>query len=170
MRLYTTTGWSSALIALGSVLSPPGQPVQDVREDSRCLAIEADLVENGGASGCKPGHSSCFVGEVAGNHGFRGTTYFRADGSVAGPSTSPGFLAYSGLFEYTTDEGTIVARETGVAEQTLARPPGGAVTAHQQVVSSAGEWAGVSGYFFVSGFRTDQRVVTRVRGELCFPK
>jgi hypothetical protein len=136
----------------------------------RCKSVHADLVEDGGTVGCKPGHSSCFLGEVDGNRGFRGTTYFRADSSATGPSTSPGFISYSGTFEYTIEGGMLIMRETGVVDPVAGRPSSGAVTAYQQVVSSTGEFAGVTGYLFVSGFNRDGHVVTRVMGQLCYPE
>jgi hypothetical protein len=135
-----------------------------------CKPVQADLVEDGGTVGCKPGHASCFLGHVDGNHGLRGTTYFRADGVERGPATSPQFISYSGIFEYTTDRGMLVARETGVVNQTVGNPSSGAVTAHQQITSTTGEFSGVTGHFFVSGFSIGGHVVTRVTGELCYPE
>jgi hypothetical protein len=65
--------------------------------DPTCKSIHADLVENRSTTACKPGHAVCFLGDVDGNHGLRGTTYFRADSSAAGPSTGlAGFISYSG--------------------------------------------------------------------------
>lgn len=137
---------------------------------SKCKSVHADLVEDGVTVGCKPGHSSCFLGEVDGNRGFRGTTYFRSDSAATGPSTSPGFISYSGIFEYTIEGGMLVMRETGVFDPTTGRPSSGAVTAYQQVISSTGEFSGVTGYLFVSGFNRNGHVVTRVMGELCYPE
>jgi hypothetical protein len=135
----------------------------------RCKSVHADLVEDGVTTGCKPGHSSCFLGEVDGNRGFRGTTYFRADSTATGPGTSPGFISYSGVFEYNIEGGMLVMRETGVVDPTVGRPSSGAVTAYQEVVSSTGELSGVTGYMFVSGFNRNGHVVTRVMGRLCYP-
>src|SRR5215475_11247425 len=68
-----------------------------------CKDVHADLVEDRSTTSCKPGHPVCFLGDVDGNHGLRGTTYFRADSAAAGPSTGlQGFVSYSGAFEYTT--------------------------------------------------------------------
>jgi hypothetical protein len=36
-------------------------------------------------------------------------------------------------------------------------------------VSGTGEFAGATGFFFVSGFNRDQRVVTTVHGTICTP-
>lgn len=138
--------------------------------EPRCKSVHADLVEDGVTAGCKPGHPSCFLGEVDGNRGFRGTTYFRADSAATGPATSPGFISYSGIFEYTIEGGILTMRETGVVDPTVGRPSSGAVTAYQEVISSTGELSGVTGYLFVSGFSRSGHVVTRVMGRICYPE
>ena len=130
-----------------------------------CKAIHADLVEISATEGCNPGLSACFLGEVDGNHGLRGTTHFAADSASAGPSTSPGFISYSGPFEYRTASGNLLMRETGVTTQ----GPGGYVTAHQLIVEGSGEFAGASGYVFVSGTKGGGIITTKVTGEICYP-
>ena len=130
-----------------------------------CKAIHADLDEISSTQGCNPGLASCFLGEVHGNHGLRGTTHFAADSARAGPATSPTFVSYSGPFEYRTDDGTITVRETGVTTSGSE----GVVTAYQQLVSATGRFAGASGSFFVSGHKTGGTVSTFVEGEICDP-
>jgi hypothetical protein len=142
---------------------------QESSSTPKCKPVHADLEENLATVGCKPTHPSCFLGEVDGNHGLRGTTYFRADSGAAGPSTSPGFISYSGVFEYTTDRGSLVMRETGVVNQTQGNPESGAVTAFQKVTDATGELTGTTGYLFVSGFSRGGHVVTTITGELCVP-
>lgn len=133
-----------------------------------CKAIHADLVEVRATAGCDAGLSSCFLGEVNGNHGLRGSTHFRADSAAAGPSTgSPGFISYSGVFQYRTAGGTLSMRETGVTNSSTGQPQSGAVTAYQQVVGGSGEYEGASGFFFVSGRNVDNTIETVVFGELC---
>lgn len=150
----------------GTVATAGGQSSQ-----LRCKQVHGDLVEDRATVGCKPGHPDCFLGEVDGNRGFRGTTYFRADVPVAaGPRTSPGFISYSGLFDYILERGTITARETGVFDVTTGRPSSGALTAYHQVIDATGEYAGASGYFFVSGFNRNNHVVTQIVGQLCLPE
>ncbi len=127
-----------------------------------CKPIHADLVEVAATEGCNPGLTSCFLGEVDGNHGLRGTTHFRADSARVGPATSPDFISYSGPFEYITSHGRIHTRETGVTNPTE-------VTAYQKIVDASGEFAGASGYFFVSGHKGPGTITTRVTGELCLP-
>jgi hypothetical protein len=166
MKQITWKPLGLALLILASV------PLVGARERdrSRCKPVHADLVEDGVTVGCKPGHSSCFLGEVDGNHGLRGTTYFRADDVATGPDTSPEFISYSGIFEYETDRGTLSTRETGVVNTTVGGPASGAVTAYQQILEATGEFTGVTGHFFVSGFSRNQHVVTRVTGQLCYPE
>jgi hypothetical protein len=156
-----------ALLAIANFVIPAG--AQEAPSQSKCKPVHADLEENLSTVGCKPSHPSCFLGEVDGNHGLRGTTYFRADSGAAGPSTSPGFVSYSGLFEYTTNGGTLVMRETGVVNQTQGNPESGAVTAFQKVIDATGELTGTTGHLFVSGFSRDGHVVTTITGELCVP-
>lgn len=143
-----------------------GLAVGQVRgEDARatCKSIHADLLEVRSTT-CKPGHSSCFIGEVDGNHGLRGTTYFKGDSATPPIPTSPGFVGYSGVFEYTTERGTLVARESGVTSATER-----VVTAYQKITAGTGQYEGAAGYLFVSGDNDGQRVVTRVTGEICYP-
>lgn len=129
-----------------------------------CKKIHADLDEIQSSQGCNPGLTSCFLGEVDGNHGLRGTTHFAADSAVStSPSTSPNFLIYSGPFEYRTGRGNITVRETGVTT----RGSEGVVTAYQQIVSGTGDFAGATGHFFVSGHKTGGTVETFVNGEIC---
>jgi hypothetical protein len=142
---------------------------QEPAPQANCKDVHATMLELASTTGCKPGHPSCFLGEVDGNQGLRGTTYFRADSAATGPSTSPGFISYSGVFEYTTDRGVLTMRETGVVNQTTGNIESGAVTAFQKITGATGELAGATGYFFVSGFSRGGRVVTQLGGQICFP-
>jgi hypothetical protein len=134
----------------------------------RCTRVQADLVEDLATEGCKPGLPDCYLGEIEGR-GLDGTTHFRSDSAAAGPSTSPGWVSYSGPFEYTTRRGTLVTRETGVVNTTSGNLQSGAVTAMQLVVSGTGIYEGATGYLFVSGFNVGGHVVTRVTGTICRP-
>lgn len=167
MKKVRGTLFTLALVSLANVGIPAG--AQEANAGPKCKPVHADLEENLSTTGCKPSHTSCFLGEVDGNHGLRGTTYFRADSGAAGPGTSPGFRSYSGLFEYTTDRGVLTMRETGVVNTTVGNPESGAVTAFQQVIGSTGDLTGTTGHLFVSGFSRDGHVVTTITGELCFP-
>jgi hypothetical protein len=141
----------------------------DGRSHPRCHNVRADLVEDFSSVGCEPPSTSCFLGRLHGNHGFEGTTRFDGDSGAAGPPTSPGFISYSGKFEYFTERGTIVTRETGVTNTTRGNPESGAVTAFQKITSADGALTGATGFFFVSGFNIDNHVVTKVTGRICLP-
>jgi hypothetical protein len=136
--------------------------------DANCKAIQADLIEIRATQGCDPGLSVCFLGEVDGNHGFRGTTHFRGDSGAAGPATgSAGFISYSGPFQYRTATGNLDMRETGVTNTSTGLPQSGAVTAYQQVIGGSGEYQGATGHLFVSGRNVGGVVRTTISGELC---
>lgn len=154
-----------ALVALASLT------VARAGDDAtRCKTIHADLVEDRATTGCRAPATVCFFGEVDGNDGLRGTTYFNADSVIDGPPTAPeGFIAYSGVFEYYLEDGTIVARETGVSNRSVGTPQAGAVTTYQQIVSGTGAFSGATGHFYVFGRNTDGHIVTEIRGQLCTP-
>ena len=162
--------WTRIGMAAAFATALAGTVAPQAAANSKCKAIHAVMTEQRVTVGCKPEHSFCFLGEVAGNHGMRGTTYFKGDGSGSRPTTSPDFLPYSGPFEYMLANGTITTRETGVTNTTQGNPESGAVTAFQKIVSATGELEGTTGYFFVSGFSRDGRVETTVTGEVCFPQ
>ena len=135
---------------------------------TECKPIHASLEESRFTAGCNPGLGACFLGVVDGNHELRGTTHFAADSAVStSPATSPGFIIYSGPFEYRTAAGNLHMRETGVTGATGATT--GAVTAYQQVVSGTGGFEGATGYLFVSGLRASGVITTQVSGEICLP-
>ena len=64
----------------------------------------------------------------------------------------------------TTSRGVITTRETGVSSGTE-----GHVTAFQRIGSATGEFAGVTGFFYVHGTVGGGQVVTAVSGEICEP-
>ena len=132
---------------------------------TECKSVLATMDEVRTTTGCNPGLSACFLGVVDGNHGLRGTTYFKGDpGAGTPPATSLDFRAYSGVFEYATDRGTLTMRETGAVSGTQ-----GVVTAYQKITDATGEFAGVTGYVFVNGFTRSGHVTTTVSGEFCYP-
>ncbi len=167
MKLFRSRTLVTAILLAGGAAF--ATDAQEPAPQANCKAVQASMVEDGSTTNCKPGHPSCFLGEVDGNQGLRGTTYFRADSAAAGPSTSPGFISYSGVFEYTTARGILTMRETGVVNQTTGNPESGAVTAYQKITAGSGELAGATGYFFVSGFSINNHVVTQLTGQLCLP-
>jgi hypothetical protein len=143
---------------------------QEPAPQSSCKAVHADLVEVRSTVGCKPGDDFCFLGEVDGNHGLRGTTYFKGEVSAFFPSVAPTFRSYVGNFEYITEHGTLTIQEMGMTEPPAISPDSsGVVNAYQTIVAGTGEFAGATGYLFVSGFNRNQRIVTTVKGEICRP-
>jgi len=167
MNYVVRTRVGVALLLAGTVAASVS--AQDITSSRGCKAIHAVMVETRVTVGCKSGDAFCFIGEVVGNHGLRGTTYFKSDGSGSRPTTSPDFIPYSGPFEYHTRRGSLIMRETGVSNTTQGNPDSGAVTAFQKVVDATGELAGATGHFFVNGFNANGRVETTVTGELCVP-
>src|SRR3990170_1825956 len=86
------------------LLATTASPAITAQENaSNCKAVHAEMVESRTTTGCKPADPFCFRGEVDGNHGLRGTTYFKGDSSTGPMTTSPEFAGYSGVFEYTTE-------------------------------------------------------------------
>ena len=141
---------------------------QEAPAAQSCKAVHADLVEVPSTVGCKPEHSSCFLGEVDGNHGLRGTTYFRGEQGALFPPSAPTFRSYVGNFEYITANGTLTMREMGLTEPPSAsNPESGVVNAFQRIVGGTGEFAGATGYLFVAGFNRNQRIETAVTGVIC---
>jgi hypothetical protein len=168
MTHATTTCCVLALLAAGRPALAQDPAGESGRE---CKAIHATLIEDRTTTGCKPDQSFCFVGQIDGNQGLRGTSNFKSDSSVStGPVTSPNFRIYSGPFEYTTATGTLLMRSTGVTQPFPNLPDSGVVTEYQHVQAGTGEFAGVTGYLFVSGFNRSNHVETFVNGQLCWPR
>ncbi len=157
------------LAALAIIASFTTAPAAQEAPAANCKTIHADLVEDISTTECRPGHSSCYLGTVDGNQGLRGTTYFRSDGFVVGPPTAPGWLLYSGGFEYVTPRGTIVMREVGAFNATRNNPESGSTSAVQKIVDATGEFTGSTGQFFVYGFNVNGHVVTKISGQICTP-
>jgi hypothetical protein len=170
----TRTLLTLCLLALvpASFARPAGaNPQPGLAEDgATCWPVLAELTEDRVTEGCNPGEPSCFLGEVRG-FGLNGTTHFRADGvqSTPPPTATPGWLMYSGLFQYTTAHGAIFTRETGVSHPATGHAETGAITAHQQILGGTGFYTGASGHLFVSGFNIDGHVETEVIGRICRP-
>jgi hypothetical protein len=160
--IRTIAGMTMLVLGLGVSAAADGRP------QPRCQEIRGTMVEDLVTEGCNPPHTSCFIGEVKAKK-FRATTHFKSDSGADGPTTSPGFRSYSGLFEYRTKHGTLFTRETGVVNTTTGNPESGAVTAYQKIIDANGKLTGATGYFFVSGFSINQHVETIVNGVVCYP-
>ena len=129
--------------------------------DASCKFIHADMTEVRFTTGCDAGEPSCFLGEVSGNHGFRGTTHFRANSFGTPPSSAPEFTPYGGGFRYELRDGTLNVREAGLTGA-------GRVIAHHTIVDGTGAWAGATGNLYVFG-TTGAVVTTEVQGTICTP-
>ncbi len=165
MRQVFCTALAVVVGMLGNSASGPEAAASPI-----CKPVHADLIEVQSTTQCKPGHPVCFLGEVDGNHGLRGTTYFRGEQGALFPPSAPTFRSYVGTFEYTTPSGTLTMKEMGLTEPpNPSNPESGVVNAFQRIVAGTGEFEGATGYFFVSGFNRNQRVVTTLHGEICMP-
>ena len=155
-------------LALVAVVGFGASASAQTTTDQVCKAVHADLVENRSES-CRPGETApCFYGEVDGNHGLRGTTYFKGEAGASFPTGAPTFRSYVGNFEYTTATGTLVMREMGLSEPSAnTTPDGGVVNAFQRVVTGTGEFEGATGFLFVSGFNRSGHILTTVHGTIC---
>ncbi len=130
-----------------------------------CKQVHGDLIERDATEGCLNPARPCFLGELDANHGLRGVTHFQGQEGRAALTNAPGWITYTGLFHYTLEKGTLVAREVGVTSNSF-------VTAHHQILEGTGELAGATGYLFVSGIHTGDSagtIITRVTGEICLP-
>lgn len=133
-----------------------------------CHSVHGTMVEDKVIVGCNEGEAFCYLGKFEGNQGLRSLTHFKADSAAAGPATgSPGFVSYSGPFEYRFDDGVIQSRETGVTNPRKAAAGGGATAAYQQITGGTGAYSKVTGYVFVTGVNLDGHVETAIDGELC---
>jgi hypothetical protein len=123
-----------------------------------------------GAAGCPAEHPNCFRGRLEGR-GLCATTLFFAEATAAVPPQSPGWRSYSGLQEYTTEHGTLLTRETGLSNNGTGGTPsasGGSLSL-EDIIAGTGQFAGASGYLFVSGFVDEGHVESRVTGKICIP-
>lgn len=127
--------------------------------DPVCKAIHADMTEVRFTTGCDAGEPSCFLGEVQGNHGFIGTTHFRATSVGVAPVDGAEFTPYAGGFRYELQDGDLFIREAGLTGA-------GRVTAHHTITGGTGAYVGAIGTLYVFG-TTGPVVTTEVVGTLC---
>lgn len=127
-----------------------------------CKKIHGQIVDVQVTEGCTSPNRFCAAGTVQANHGLNGTTYFRMDGAVRGPATAPGSLATSGILVYTTDQGTLTVRESG-----LSGFSGGFFTAFQEVLEGTDDYLGATGHLWVLGRNLGTHFEADIEGELC---
>lgn len=135
-------------------------------QEGSCKKIHGQIVDVQVTEGCTSPNRFCAAGTVRANHGLNGTTYFRMDGAVRGPATAPGSIATSGILVYTTDQGTLTVRESGLSGLSST---GEYFTAFQEVLEGTGDYLGATGHLWVLGHNLGTHFEAGIRGELCLP-
>jgi hypothetical protein len=133
---------------------------------AQCKAVHAEIIDASSPEGCTSTFNFCAAGTVEGNRGLNGTTYFVLDGVAEGPTTAPGFTATTGTLVYTTREGTLTVRETGIAKFS-GHPSNGYGAALEEVVSGTGRFAGATGTLHVRQQDINSQFFSKISGELC---
>lgn len=155
------------VVGISLFLAAASPALADPAGDGACKKIHALIVDSQVFEGCTSPNKFCAEGTVRGNHGFNGTTYFRMDGAVRGPSTAPGTLATSGILTYTTDRGTLTVRESGLSGFVV--DGNGYFTAFQEVLEGTDEYLGATGHLWVLGRNVESHFEADVTGLLCLP-
>lgn len=155
----------SGLLLLLLALAAASPALADPDRDGGCKKIHGQIVDVKVTEGCTSPNKFCAEGTVEGNHGFNGTTYFRMDGAVLGPAVLPGSIATSGVLVYTTDQGTLTVRESGLSG--LSESGQGYFTAFQQVLEGTGDYAGATGHLWVAGTRLPDHFEADLTGVIC---
>jgi hypothetical protein len=133
---------------------------------AQCKAVHAEIIDASAPQGCTSPFNFCAAGTVEGNRGLNGTTYFVLDGVASGPATAPGYSATSGILVYTTREGTLTVRETGIAKF-MGHPSNGYGAALEEVVSGTGRFTGATGTLHVRQQDINSRFYSKISGKLC---
>lgn len=131
-----------------------------------CQRVHAVIVDAGTTVDCNSPNKFCAAGTVHGNAGLDGTTYYTMDGAVFGPASAPGYLAASGILVYTTPDGTMTVRETGVSNA-AATADSGTTASVEDIISGTGRFNGATGHLFVNGNAANGQFVSQVSGDLC---
>jgi hypothetical protein len=133
---------------------------------AQCKKVNALIIDSSAPNGCTSPFNFCAAGTVEGNRGLNGTTYFVLDGVAAGPATAPGFNSTSGILVYTTHEGTLTVRETGIAKFT-GHPSNGYGAAIEEVISGTGRFEGATGTLHVRQKDVNSVFYSSITGQLC---
>jgi len=134
--------------------------------EQRCRPVVALIVDTSAPLNCPSPYRFCAAGTVEGNRGLNGTTYFVLDGVGTAPVSAPGFNVTSGLLVYTTDEGTLTVRETGVGKLS-GNPSNGVLTSIQEIVSGTGRFAGATGTLYNTAVDINGVFYSDITGTLC---
>ncbi len=136
---------------------------------SQCRALHAEITDSSAPEGCTSAFHFCAAGAVEGNLGLKGTTYFVLDGVGTGPATGPGYSPTSGLLVYTTSEGTMTVRETGIGKFS-GNPSNGYGAAIEDVISGTGRYLGATGSLHVRQRDENNIFYSKITGKLCLPE
>ena len=131
-----------------------------------CKEVHALIVDSSAPQGCTSPFNFCAAGTVEGNRGLNGTTYFVLDGVASGPSSAPGWNSTSGLLVYTTPEGTLTVRETGLGKL-AGKPSNGYLTSIQEIVGGTGRFSGATGLLYNNATDVNSTFYSHITGQLC---
>jgi len=134
--------------------------------DKNCRPVNALIVDTSAPVNCPSPYRFCAAGTVEGNRGLNGTTYFVLDGVGTAPVSAPGFNVTSGLLVYTTEQGTLTVRETGVGKLT-GNPSNGVLTSIQEIVSGTGKFEGATGVLYNTATDVNGVFYSDITGTLC---
>jgi hypothetical protein len=153
--------WLAIAIGCAALVTPASA--------NKCKNIKALIVDSSAPDGCTSRFGFCAAGTVQGNHGLNGTTYFVLDGVSSPPDTAPGWGVTSGVLVYTTPDGTLTVRETGVGKLT-GHPSNGYLTSIEEVLSGTGRFAGATGFFYNNATDVNSVFYSNISGQLCLAK
>jgi len=136
------------------------------KDRNNCREVRALIVDTSAPVDCPSPYRFCAAGTVEGNRGLNGTTYFVLDGVGTAPVTAPGFNVTTGLLTYTTEEGTLTVRETGMGKLT-GNPSNGVLTSLQEIVSGTGKFAGATGTLYNAAVDINGVFYSDITGTLC---
>jgi hypothetical protein len=134
-----------------------------------CKEVHALIVDSSAPEGCTSPFNFCAAGKVEGNRGLNGTTYFVLDGVASGPASAPGWSSTSGLLVYTTPEGTLTVRETGLGKLSGA-PSNGHLTSIQEILSGTGRFSGATGLLYNNATDVNSTFFSHISGQLCLAR
>jgi hypothetical protein len=130
-----------------------------------CHPQHYTIVDSPTTDNCDSPFGFCAAGVAEGS--IHGTTFFTLDGLSPAPATAPGLGESSGILVYTTDDGTLTVRETGVGNMG-AKALGGVGASLEQVIAGTGCFAGASGTLYLASEAHDGSYHASVTGELCW--
>jgi len=131
-----------------------------------CDSVRAQIIDRSSPEGCTSPLKVCIAGKVKGNRGLNGTTYFVLDAVAAAPPAAAGFKSSTGTLVYTTMQGTLTVRETGIGKFS-GQPSTGYGSAIQEVINGTGRFAGLTGILFISQKDVRGTFFSDVTGQLC---